>query len=93
MKRKPRRLVQSVRNAGLPEEVIFGVPKVILMGEERVLIENHKGIVEYGKERVRVRTVCGLLEIIGTGLSLNHLGASDLLVQGKVSQLGYGAQQ
>jgi sporulation protein YqfC len=75
--------------AGLPEDVIYGVPKVVLVGEERLLVENHEGIVEYGRERVRVRTSCGLLEVEGLELSLNHLGAGDLLVQGRVTRVGY----
>jgi len=84
-----RRLVQGARMAGLPEEVLFGVPKVVLVGEERALVENHKGVVEYGSERVRVRTDCGLLEIGGVELTLGHLGKSDLVVQGKITRLEY----
>ena len=84
-----KRLVQGARLAGLPEEVLFGVPKVVLVGEERALIENHKGVVEYGGERVRVRTDCGLLEIGGAELTLGRVGKGDLLVQGKIMRLEY----
>jgi sporulation protein YqfC len=62
------------------------------VGEERLLVENHEGIVEYSLERVRVRTACGLLEVEGSGLTLNHLGAGDLLVQGKVARVGYAGR-
>jgi len=82
-------LVQGARLAGLPEEVLFGVPKVVLVGAERALVENHKGVVEYAGERVRVRTECGLLEITGAGLTLGHLGKSDLVVQGKIERVEY----
>lgn len=71
------------------EDVLFGVPKVVLVGGERALIENHKGVVEYGSERVRVRTDYGLLEIGGANLTLGHLGRSDLVVQGKITRLEY----
>ncbi|MCL2545355.1 MAG: YabP/YqfC family sporulation protein [Clostridia bacterium] len=91
VKRGPgkRRLVQGARMAGLPEEVLFGVPKVVLVGEERALIENHRGVLEYTSERVRLRTDCGLLEIGGAELTLGHLGRSDLVVQGKITRLEY----
>ena len=84
-----RRLMQGARMAGLPEEVLFGVPKVVLVGEGRALIENHKGVVEYGSERVRVRTDCGLLEVGGEELTIGRLGKSDLLVQGKITRVEY----
>jgi sporulation protein YqfC len=84
-----KRLVQGARLAGLPEEVLFGAPKVVLVGEERALIENHRGVVEYGSERIRVRTGCGLLEIGGAELTLGRLGRSDLLVQGKIERVEY----
>ncbi len=90
--RRRKRLVQGARIAGLPEEVLFGVPKVVLVGRERMLIENHKGIVEYGGERVRVRTDCGLLMVEGSELVLDHLGQSDLLVQGKIARLEYAGR-
>ncbi len=89
-RKKRSRLVRGVRMIGLPEEVLFGVPKVVLVGDERALIENHQGIVEYGAERVRVRTACGLLEIGGEKMTLCHLGESDLLVQGRIARIGYG---
>jgi len=82
-------LVQGARLAGLPEEVLFGVPKVVLVGTERALIENHRGVVEYAGERVRVRTESGLLEITGAQLTLGHLGKSDLVVQGKIESVEY----
>ena len=91
MKKKQgkKRLVQTARLAGLPEEVLFGAPKVVLVGEERALVENHKGIVEYTDERVRVRTDRALLEIAGANLTLGHVGKSDLLVRGKIEKVEY----
>ncbi|MCL2812904.1 MAG: YabP/YqfC family sporulation protein [Clostridia bacterium] len=91
MKRRltKKRLVQGARLAGLPEDVLFGVPKVVLVGEGRALVENQKGVVEYANNRIRVRTDTGLLEISGMELTIGYLGKSDLLVQGKITRVEY----
>ncbi len=88
MKQK-QRLAEGIRKVGLPEEVLLDVPRVVLMGDQRVIIENHKGIVEYAGQSVRVRTACGLMEIQGNDLRLEYFGASDLVVLGRIDMLGY----
>ncbi len=89
MKKRRRRAVEGVRLAGLPEDVVFGLPKVTLMGEERASITNHEGILAYDADHVSVRTPLGTLEVTGTSLTLDYLGGNELLVQGKITQMGY----
>ena len=53
----------------IPVELSTDIPKVTIVGFERVLIENYRGILEYQDYFVRVNTHIGILNI--NGLNLN----------------------
>lgn len=50
-------------------------------------MENHQGIVEYGPERLRIKTAAGVVTIEGDGLALAALGETDLMVTGGIRRV------
>ncbi|MCL1964829.1 MAG: sporulation protein YqfC [Firmicutes bacterium] len=89
MKRK-RALRQVVQAAGIPEDIVLGMPRVLLRGDSVLLLENHRGVVEYGPERLRVSTALGMLVIVGKGLTLSTLGEEDLMLTGAIQSVTFG---
>ncbi|MDD7445948.1 MAG: YabP/YqfC family sporulation protein [Clostridiales bacterium] len=73
--------------AGLPEDVMLGMPRMVLCGGRRMLMENHQGIVEYGPERLRVKTAAGVVIVEGEDLTLASLGETDLMVTGEIRRI------
>ena len=61
-------------------------PKTLveLYGNERVLIEEHRGILGYGDEEIRVGTSFGALVIEGMELRLCCMSRSQLVIQGRI---------
>ena len=58
-------LRRNVVNAlELPKEVILNLPLISLTGKEELIIENYKGIIEYGDEVMRVNTGIGVLKTL-----------------------------
>ena len=62
-------------------------PKTLieLYGNERVLIEEHRGILGYGDEAIRVGTSFGALVIEGTELRLCCMSRSQLVIRGRIA--------
>lgn len=56
---------ELVNAIDFPKEVLLNLPKVTLIGKNHVTIENHKGIIEYIPERIRVNTTIGVIRILG----------------------------
>lgn len=75
------RLSDSVDLSG---ETVTGLPLVEIAGQRRVLIEHHLGVCEYGRDLIRIKVCYGSICIIGAGLSLCHMTASNLVVTGKI---------
>lgn len=70
--------------ADLTGELPTGLPVVEIAGKQRVLIENHCGVCEYGTERIRVKVRTGQVCVLGSGLTLCHMTAGKLVILGEI---------
>ena len=73
----------------IPVELSTDIPKVTIVGFERVLIENYRGILEYQDYFVRVNTHIGILNINGFNLNLEEMTTDDLLITGKIESIDF----
>ena len=73
----------------IPVELSTNNPKITIVGFERVLIENYKGILEYQDYFVRVNTYIGIININGFNLNLEEMTTDDLLVTGKIDSIDF----
>ena len=84
MNRRRGFLERLAEGADLPGEAMPGQPLVELAGDRRVLIENHKGVTEYGRERISVRVRYGQLVVCGCGLELARMTKEQLVIIGRI---------
>ncbi|WP_130806628.1 sporulation protein YqfC [Senegalia massiliensis] len=68
----------------LPKEIVLDLPKITLIGNIQLYIENHKGIVEYSKERIRINSKSGIIRIIGNDLVIKNIVSEEVVVSGKI---------
>lgn len=87
MREKHGVLNKFALHADLPAEAIPGMPLVELLGCQRVLIENHKGVTMYGCKEIRVRVSYGQICICGSGLELARMTQQQLVITGQIEGL------
>ncbi|MBR3292821.1 MAG: YabP/YqfC family sporulation protein [Oscillospiraceae bacterium] len=71
----------------LPEEAISGAVKLTAVGDRRLLIEQHKGLLEYSGETIRVSTGRGQIVLHGANLEMDAMNQTELLVCGRLQSL------
>lgn len=71
----------------LPADALTGLPKLELVGDGELRVENHKGILAYGREEIHVSGGVFLIKIAGQGLELRAMTGIELLITGKISQI------
>ncbi len=59
-----------------------GVPIIEMAGNRRVLIENHQGVMEYGKERISIVVKFGKVVITGSELEICYMSRQQLIITG-----------
>jgi len=82
--RKQRLQQQLAGFLELPKDIILDLPKIVLVGNVQVFIENHRGIIEYNPEVIRVNTTGGEVEITGRELMLRTILPEELVVEGVI---------
>ena len=86
MKKKVKKLEEILE---IPVELSTDTTKVTVVGFERLLIENYRGILEYQDYFVRVNTHKGIININGFNLNLEEMTTDDLLVTGKIESIDF----
>ena len=82
-------MLERLRQAEIPQELVFGWLRSVLLGDERLIVEQHQGIYAYSEQEIVLRTLCGLLVITGQKLSLTRYDRDGLVVFGKIEKLSY----
>ena len=58
--------------------------RVTSLGKRMLLVENHRGILEFGTGRIILATGCGSLKVEGDGLRLSEVRRDALMICGDV---------
>lgn len=84
MKRHTNFLERLMDGADLPGEPLPGQPLVEVAGDRRVLVENHSGVTEYGRERIKIRVKYGELCVCGCNLEMIRMTRQQLIITGRI---------
>ena len=87
MEKKGRReglLERTAEVFDLPGDVVAGLPRVELLGDRQLRMENHNGILAYGTEEIHISGGKLIVKVRGTGLELKAMNARELLITGTI---------
>ena len=73
----------------LPRDLVLGAPVLMCVGSMSVTVENHRGILEYGPERIRILGKNSRIRILGTGLVISYFNRDSLRIDGRIGEIQY----
>lgn len=73
----------------LPRDIILNVPKIIVTGDSEITIENHKGVVAFSENQVKVNSGIGLISIYGSNFEIIFMGGTTIVIGGKFKSVIY----
>ena len=86
----PKKIVKKIgKLLEIPEDISLGLPSVSLLGQEKLIVENHKGILAYQPDKIILNTSLKPLEIKGQDLILKEITADIVQVVGLIGNVGY----
>ena len=88
MEKKGRReslLEKTAEVFDLPGDVVAGLPRVELLGDRQLRMENHRGILAYGTEEIHISGGKLIVRVRGSGLTLRAMNAGELLITGEIA--------
>ena len=66
-------------------DLVPGIPLVEIYGQQRVLVENHRGIVGYEDQEILIRVRYGCICVTGQHLKLAKMCRGKLVITGNIS--------
>lgn len=87
MKKKVRQQLSEFLE--LPGDVALNLPKTVLFGNVQLQMENHRGIIEYTANTIRLGVGDGEVVVTGENLTLRHLLPDEVLIEGKINSLSF----
>ncbi|MBO5453458.1 MAG: sporulation protein YqfC [Clostridia bacterium] len=70
--------------SGMPREIVLNYPKLTLIGNNELEIENYKGIIEYSDTLIRLNTYLFMFRIEGSELEISSVTTDFISVRGKI---------
>ncbi len=79
-------LVESLE---LPKDLMYGAVLVSITGQQEILIENYRGILEYTKNHISQQTKTCRLVIRGKDLNINYYTNEEMKITGRIESVFY----
>ena len=73
----------------LPREIVYDLPRVTLIGHVQLLIENHRGVIEYSEGKIRIAINSEEMEILGKDLYIRNINRDEISIEGDIAALKY----
>lgn len=86
-KRRPGLLERTAQLFDLPADVIAGLPRLELVGDRELRMENHRGILAYGTQEIHVSGGAFGIKVCGEELELRTMNALELLITGHITAI------
>ena len=90
MEKRARReglLEKTAQVFDLPADVLAGLPRVELVGDREVRMENHRGILAYGEQEIHISGGAFVIKVVGEELKLRSMTGLELLITGRIASI------
>lgn len=84
---KKEKLLEKI---DLPKEVMLDLPKITVIGDREISIENHKGIESFDNDYIKIKTKKGVVKVEGNNLEILYIADETIVVSGKFLGISYG---
>lgn len=71
----------------IPPEAMLNIPKITIVGKERVHVENYIALLDYKKDNIRLKYQGGVIDIRGKKFEIKVIGEENIVVSGEIDSV------
>ncbi|MBM7623155.1 sporulation protein YqfC [Sporohalobacter salinus] len=91
---KDRKITEKIKNKfadffEMPKDIVLDAPQISMIGNMDLVLKNHRGIIEYTQEKIRVRINKGQVVICGEELIIANLTKEMVSVKGQIVDVSF----
>ena len=73
----------------LPQDVVFDVPRITMIGNLQLYVENYRGVVQFSETGLILELSQGKLEVVGKRLSIRAILPEEVFIEGEIEQVSF----
>ena len=73
----------------LPRDILLELPKITILANNEINIENHKGVVIFEEEEIKINSNIGPISIYGKDLKILFIGGNTITLSGSFKSVVY----
>lgn len=89
VKKKPKLKEKVTEILELPKEIVLNMPKLTMLGNGDLIVENYKGIVEYDEGIIRLNTTSGIIKVTGINILIKEITLESIMIFGDIKSLEF----
>lgn len=76
---------KAVQKMDLPVSAVLNLPRIEISGDMNVLIEHHKGIIDFDEDSIVIGAKNMNIKITGSDLELSSMNKNEIELKGKIT--------
>ncbi|MGO4372267.1 sporulation protein YqfC [Paenibacillus sp. MCAF20] len=85
LKKRFRKLTADLLD--MPQDVVYDLPRLTMIGDRQLYIENHRGVVHFSTDRLRLALTKGELEVTGSDLVIRTIWTEEVFIEGQIANI------
>lgn len=77
------------KSLDIPEDVIVNIPKITIVGNNEILIENHKGIKYFQQDVIKINSKIGEIILEGDKINIVYMSKTTIVLNGNFKGVSY----
>lgn len=73
----------------IPRDIILNIPKIIIVGNDEITIENHQGILQFSDNFIRIKSSLGNIGIQGSDFEILFISGTTIVLSGAFKSVEY----
>lgn len=82
----PKKIAKTL---DIPEDILFDIPRITMMSNTDLRIENYKSILEYEADKITLLTKNLIIELRGTGLNITIITDDEISICGTITAINF----
>ncbi|SCW48362.1 sporulation protein YqfC [Paenibacillus tianmuensis] len=90
MRKLTRRFNQlTAKLLDLPQDVVMDLPRITMIGNRQLYIENHRGVLHFSNEMLKLALATGRVEVYGSELVIRAILTEEVFIEGMIHDIKY----
>lgn len=73
----------------LPQDVVQDLPRITMIGNVQLYVENHRGVIHFSSENLKLELTKGTLEVFGKNLVIRAILSEEVFIEGLIDDVRY----